>query len=215
MEKIEASNFTAELVCTVVSILPWSISEEKPGLVPPRFIIPASPDALTPICVYVGTSTHYIYLDDARGSMPVRNPPEWVCRAIVNDYVNAQLGVSEVARPGLFWLSGHVIPGAAKHDAQYQAAIEKQNRWFVELCKIADDDWNKYHQHNVISETQRMVAQLIGYRPEQHEWMAPRTTLQSTRCPSCSNLLPENTVVCGNCKCVIDKVRFKELTFAS
>jgi hypothetical protein len=215
MEKIEAPSSTAELVCTVVSILPWELSEEKPGLVPPRFIISASPDALTPVCTYVGTSTHYIYLDDARGSMPVRNPPDWVCRAIVNDYVSSQLGTSDKAKPGLFWLSGRVTPGEVRHDRQYPEVIEKQNRWFVELCKIADDDWNKYHQHNVISETQRMVAQIIGYRPEQHEWMAPRTTLQSTRCPSCAQLLPEGVVVCSNCKCVIDAERFKTLTFAS
>jgi hypothetical protein len=79
---------------------------------------------------------------------------------------------------------------------------------------IADNDWQKYHQHNVISSFQRKAAELIGWTWKEHEWMSPMTTIKSSACPSCGLSVPDGVVICSNCKCVIDSEKFKNLQFA-
>lgn len=205
-----------ELFCTVVSLVPVDLREEKPGLVPPRFCIPAS-DGKHPQVLHIGTATHFVYLDEARGSLPVRNPPDWVAKSVVDDFISAQLRISEVAKPGLFFVAGKwsSVEIQAKFKVQLEQAWIMQQNWMMEVCKLADDDWNKFHQHNVVSDTQRKFAQMLGWRVEEHEWMSPRTTLQSTMCPSCGKLAPLNAVVCQECKCILDAEKYKELKFAN
>ena len=204
-----------ELQCTVVSIVPFDILEEKPGLVAGRYFIPAS-DGKEPQLLYISRAIHYVYLDETRGSLQVRDAPDEVARSIVEDFTNSQLRISENAKPGIFWKSGSISKETVK--TQFKDDLDKarikQFNWFVELCKLADDDWNRYHLHNCVTDFQRKAAEIIGWRPEEHEWMAARTVLGGNRCPSCQTLVAPNVIVCPSCSCILDHEKYSKLQFA-
>lgn len=204
------------LSCTVVSIVPFSISEEKPGLIPNRYNIPAS-DGKEPVCLIVKEAKHNVYIDDTRGTLPVRDGSDEVARSIVQDFLDSQLGASDGCGPGLFWVVGAWTPEEIKKNfaAELSAARISQQRWFIEICKLADNYWNRHHQHNVINDFQRKAADLLGYRKEDHEWMAPSEILKAIRCPACNISISPELVVCTNCKCVLNPEKFKTLQFAT
>lgn len=205
----------AELVCTVASLVPFEIREEKPGLVPPRFYLEAS-DTKTPKVLLIGDAKHFVYLDESRGHLTVKDSCVDVAASVVNDYISSQLEVTEDARPGLFYVIGEFDPVGimvAKRDKVAQAQ-RLQNNWFLNVCRVADDDWNKYHRHNVVSDFQRKAAQLLGWKPEEHEWMSGTSVINSVRCPSCSTLIGTEVVVCPSCKCILNPEKYKTLQFA-
>lgn len=205
-----------ELKCTIISLVPFELLEYKPGLIPPAFLIEAS-DGETPTILHVGNSLHYVYLDDTRGSLPVRGPSDVVARSIVTDYIESQLGVGDNSRPGIFWVPGewNLAEIRIKFKDQLEKAKKDQENWFTACCRIADDDWNKYHQHNVISSAQRKMAVMLGWDPKQHEWMAPKSVqdASSAKCFACFSVLnnPEQ-MVCHVCKAVLKQS--PELSFA-
>lgn len=203
------------LVCTVVSLVPFPIREVKPGLIPGTFEIPAAQNE-TPTCITVDKAMHYVYLDETRGSLQVRDSPDEVARSIVDDFVNSQLCISEDCRPGLFYLVGNYTPVEvkAKFKDRLEDEIRIQRNWLQAIARMADDDWNKYHQHNVVSDFQRIAAKLLSWRPEDHPWMSNRTVAESNRCPSCMTLTDKGVVVCPNCKAILDPEKYKTLQFA-
>src|ERR1035437_2275670 len=204
------------LKCTIVSLVPFELLEYKPGLVPPAFLIPAS-DGKIPSIIHVDNSLHYVYLDSTRGSMPVIGPSNVVAKSIVNDYIDSQLGIDDDARPGIFWIPGEYK--LSEVQLRFKSLIEKakiqQENWFRNCCRIADDDWHKYHQHNVISKAQRLMATMLGWKPEQHEWMAPASSLTSVLCPACQSPVKPDQVVCQTCRAVLKPEEYKKLTFAT
>jgi hypothetical protein len=202
--------------CTIVSLVPLAIREEKPGLIPSSFNIAESKGG-EPEILHVTTAMHYVYLDETRGSLPVKNPPEDVARAVVEDYVNAQLGVTEDARPALFWLPGihNAIEVKLAAKTQLAEALVKQLAWFRILCRIADGDWNQYQRHNVISDTQRKAAEILGLSAKEHIWMGISAADSFTRCRACTAPVPNGAIICPTCKCVIDEEKYKSLAFAS
>lgn len=198
-------------VWTVCSLVPFEINEDKPGLFPPRYHIDAS-DGKNPEILHVRTAVHYVYLDESRGSLQVRDAASEVAKSIVQDYCNAQLGANDGAGPGMFCLEGELDEDDIPQNliTSFRA---KQMKWFLNLCKIADDDWNKYHQHNVISEFQRTAAHIIGWKPEQHLWMSPIITesVQMTKCQWCGASVDPTVAICSNCKNVVNKSLHEEL----
>jgi hypothetical protein len=63
---------------------------------------------------------------------------------------------------------------------------------------LADNDWNRYHQHNVVSDFQRKCADFIGWSAAQHEWISPMTTVDGLNCPYCGISVPKGLPVCSN-----------------
>ena len=210
------------LHCTVASLIPWPLSEFKPGLLPGHYHIPKS-DTKVPQCIYISNKTiHYVYLDDVRGSLPARDPSDEVAASIVRDYNSSQIGVDEGAKPGLFWIPGYHEPQeiVLNFADQLVMAYESQNKWFLNLSRMADDDWTRYRKHNVISDFQRTAAALIGWDPEEHEWMRAEIKQQGPKeemhlCPACNSPVSERAILCSVCKCILKPEEFKKLTFAT
>jgi hypothetical protein len=207
----------ATLQSTVVSLVPFEINEFKPGLFPPKFEIPKS-DMVTPQVIHIGTGVFYVYLDESRGSFPVRTPSEEIARSIVEDYSSAQLSISgddPIAKPALFWLPGTVdaMEVKVKYMGVCKTYLQYQKQWFLNMCALADDDWKRYQRHTAISDVQRTAASILGWRAEEHPWMSLQVTLESERCPACQMLVSPGVVICPNCKCVLDSEKFKELQF--
>lgn len=204
-----------ELVCTVFSLFPYPIEEEKPGLIPSRYLIKAS-DTKRPEVYHVTRAMHYVYLDESRGSLQVRDAADEVASSLVNDFINAQLAVAEDAAPAIAWMAGHWTPEALikDHPVLLEQLRRRQVKWGELLCRMADSDWNRYHRHNVVSDLQRRFAEILNYKPEDHEWMSSRTIETSNQCPSCTQLVAKSTVVCPNCRCILDQEAYSKLKFA-
>lgn len=195
------------LDCTIISLVPLEINEEKPGLFPPRFHIEES-DTRIPQILHVYNATHYVYLDEARGLLQVKDPSDVVARAIVNDFCTSQLGVDDNAGPALWWIDEHInFEDVLEHQRKKIPEMrERQHRWFVNLARTADDDWTRYHKHVVISDFQRKIANLLDLNPDDHEWMTP-LALQENRtiaCPFCGSSIVTGAVICGICHQVIN-----------
>jgi len=187
------------LESTVVSLVPFEINSSKPGLYPPNFHLRAS-DMKTPELLPVGTCFHFTYLDETRGSLRVPNPSDIVAKAIVEDYINSQLSIDDESGPALFWIPEkvNVKEVQEKHSTEIAKYLLRQKRWFLNVSMLADNDWSKYHQHNVISSFQRKCAEIIGWNSQEHEWMSPQTTMQSSACPYCGVSVPNGLPVCSN-----------------
>lgn len=204
------------VTCTVVSLVPFPIQEYKPGLIPGLYSIRAS-DGDIPVCLVVGDAKHNVYIDETRGSLGVRDASDEIARSIVEDFLASQLGISDGVHPGIFWVVGSVTPEQVKSHFGLELMSNKlaQKRWFIEICKIADNDWNRYHQHNVISDFQRRAAELLGYTKESHEWMAPSLVMASQRCPACNSVVSAGITICPQCRCILDKAKYESLEFAN
>ena len=202
---------------SVVSIVPFPIHEEKPGIYPGVFDIKKCENGIPEILI-VGESIHYIEVDIGR-RVPVTNPSARVAESIVFDYVNSQIGVSPEsgnnAGPGIFWVPGEATLSDIIKDYQeeLEAAKERQNNWFIAMIKEADDDWERYRQHRTITDMQRYAAKSLQYdRP----WVvkAPDLPVEMIKCPACSNEVLSGSIICNNCKCVLNVEKYKTLQFA-
>ncbi len=206
-----------EIKCTVVSFVPFDLVETKPGCYPPTFYIKAS-DTKIPSILHVGKTFHGVYIDETRGSLKVENSPDVVAESIVNDYVNSNLGISDDAQPGIFWIPGDwsVTEILQKFPEECKRAQTQNEEWFRACCRIADDDFNKYRQHNVVSEAQRKMAVLLGWDPKAHEWMMPKSVIEANmdRCFACKSVLnASDQKVCHVCKAIL--VKDDNLVFAN
>jgi|ERR1035441_1780862 hypothetical protein len=187
------------LESTVVSLIPFEIRSHKPGLYPPYFYIEAS-DMKTPKLLHVDTAYHFLYMDETRGSIKVPNPSDVVARAIVDDYINSQISIDDEARPALFWVPERLTVEEVQEKCKIEIIryLLKQKKWFLNIAMLADNDWSRYHQHNVISSFQRKCADIIGWTSQEHEWMSPQTTMRSSSCPYCGISVPEGIPICSN-----------------
>lgn len=209
------------LSCTVVSFIPWELNEEKPGLIPPRFKIEKS-DGKIPTITHIRKAFHFVYLDETRGSLKANDPSDEVANSICNDFINAQLEVDDVAKPGIFWLPGLLFYDeiAKKYKERLDAVKEGQRRWFLNICRIADDDWNRYHKHNSVSDFQRTAARMLGWDPKEHLWMDPEVVQKpfegkTTRCLACNTELEGEPVICKACGCILRPSEYDKMKFTT
>jgi predicted nucleic acid-binding Zn ribbon protein len=202
------------LACTVISLVPCKIVEEKPGLYPPRFIIEESDTVIPQLC-HISTAVHYVYLDESRGMLQVKDPSDVVAKALVHDFVTSQLAVSDEVGPALWWVdSDYTLEQVVEKEKVIMNEMrQRQRKWFVNLMKMADDDWVRYRQHNVISDFQRKIGHILDLNPEDHEWMTPLALQQGRTfaCPFCMTSLPVGSVICGTCHEIIDYKRKEQI----
>lgn len=200
---------------TVVSMIHIPLTEEKPGLIPNVFRIPAgSPEK--PSVTHISAAKHHVYLDDTRGSLPVRDASYEVARSIVEDYITAQPYISEGIYPGLFWVPGALSLEDIKEEFPelLTAAHIAHKRWTEKHLKAADDDYARYQKHNVVSDFQRALAKMNNLDPRKHPWMNISDTMAQLSCPGCGNMTIPGVAMCGICKTVLNQEKYDQLTFA-
>ena len=200
---------------TVVSLVPVPIHEFKPGLIPEYTDIPPAKSGDFEI-LHVTDAAHFLYLDHERGSRRIPEPVSEYARAICEDYIAGQLEVSreDDAFPGLFWVYGKLSKDVIKiqHKIELEEAIKRQIRWFERLVRKADDSWSEARRHDNIAHVMRIAARELKL---EREWLIEDLKMGNQSCPACGSLLgPNLPVVCPNCRCVLDKEKFKALTFA-
>jgi hypothetical protein len=133
----------------------------------------------------------------------------------VHDFITAQLAVSDEVGPAIWWVDEEISVSQVltKYKSVYDDKKARQRKWFVNLIKMADDDWIRYHQHNVISDFQRKIGHMLDLNPDDHEWMVPLALQQgrTEACPFCGTSIVKGAVVCSTCHQIIDYKRKAEI----
>lgn len=196
---------------TVISIVTFDIMSVKPSLYPGRFSIPKGTDE-NPTLIEVGQSVHYVMIQDDMPHMPVITPSSDIARAIVEDYKLSSIVTTPDAGPGLMWLTGIIKKTdlLTKYKKNIEELIAYQRRWYTNLVQLADDDWQKYKNHKVISDIQRHACIELKLN---REWLV-RVIQQGIKCPACGMMNDPEIVICNACRCVLNKDKWKELQFA-
>lgn len=198
---------------TVCSIAPFPIVERKPGLYPGEFSLAACKDMWEDIEVlHVDECRFYVYLDLDRGSFPVRASSEQVATSIINDYINAQIAVSDDCYPGLFLIPGKVSKQMALKSDLLPQARDVQIRWYHALVKMADDDWSRYHQHRVITDIERQAAKALQL---EREWLivTPDRVNRADQvvCLVCRSQLQPETILCPQCNFIVNPEAYDKI----
>ena len=195
---------------TVISICPFPIHEFKPGLFPATFSIPAVPEGGVETLI-VGNRIIVRQRVPVIGNiLEIPVPAVQVAKSIVDDRLTGQLLIKEGSRPGLFWVPGEYNnKEAAEHFApQIADARMIQKQWFLDLVIMADDDWNKTHQHRFISDLQRYACRILGLnRPWSTETV---DNVQDKRCLACYSPMHAKATICPTCK--TNQIEFADAT---
>lgn len=215
---------SATLKSTLISIVPFEIHEFKPGLIPGQFDIAASLDG-EPQCKLIGESIYYVFIDETRGSLKISDPSYKVAKSICDDYNSAQIVASLDAHPGLSWELGEWTPKQIKErfKNKLESMVHKQLNWFLELVKLADDDWEKTRHHYSISDTQRFAAKALDpTNSRQRPWIMvnpldkPIIEVTATKtCPACGSDVPSTAVICRYCNHILDQAKYEKMSFAT
>lgn len=202
---------------TIVSVIPFPLIETKPGIYPGKFEIAAAKPNDFEILV-IGNSVYHVEIDENR-TITVPAVSEQIAESIIEDYVIAQIAFSreEDVAPGIFWVPGENTKKdiITKFNEKLEYAKQRQIRWFRELVKIADDDWEKTRKHRAISDMQRYAAKSLELdRP----WIIPISINDEnslmTKCVACRSIVSTDAIVCSNCKCILQPEKYKNLQFA-
>lgn len=213
----EAARF-GEYACTIVSLLPFALREDVPHLIPNTFHIPAAEEKDGFSVTYVKEAIHYVpnpMIDEGKPGANIKQitPPAAMAASLVNGYLLAVIASDADSRPGLFWLDGKYTPTDVKrHAAEPLAEARRvQRNWYVNLTRMADADWNKNKNILAVSSLQRIAAKTIGHSAEWVDYIQDNAPVL-TKCPFCMVLVDPSSIICMNCKQVLDKERYAAMT---
>jgi hypothetical protein len=196
--------------CTVVSIYPLPINEEKPGMSPTRFSIPACVDK-KPELLYVTSGVDHMFVGSVFGTIHVPIAADIIAKSIVDDFVGSIELNDEGAKPGLFWFPGKLTVEQVMKTPEYNLAKARQITWFMKLVKQGNDTWNKFRQHKAISDINRVAARELGVNAE---WTIDVKDVKTENCPACMTVVSSEAVICANCNAVLNAEKLKSLQFA-
>lgn len=217
--RTEVKDLNPEIVATIVSIIPCRIEANNPTIHPGNFIIPASQDSI-PSILHVKEAGHDVYMGCERNPryMRIKLPPYEVARGIIEQFVGSVIATQDNAQPGIFYVPGKYESNEieVRFPEELMKAKVQQKNWFLELVKMADDDWQKSnHRHSAISNLQRDAATFLGFK---REWVdaikSNPELLNLVPCKFCTFIINKAAIVCPNCKNILDKEKF-EFTNAS
>lgn len=199
---------------TIVSVCPFRISEHKAMLTPCTYTIPAVEEDVCSV-LQIGDAFHMVILDVDRPPLRMTAPADEVARSVINDYAVAQIGYAVDRGPGLFYLEGHLFPAEIErlHPRELKESHARQDRWFRTLILQADDEWMKFHQHRMITDTQRTAAR---YMKLKRDWTDPIPQAGSVvECPVCTSQVPARALMCANCRAAMPgkEEELKRFTF--
>jgi hypothetical protein len=192
---------------TIVSIAPFQLINNQPGMTPIRHTIPAADPK-------VGFSILHVNNGYAHEPIPLSDPIRMSHReiyasdlaySIIYDRTHNQLSYGPDAYPGLFFVPGHLTVQDVldKHKVELKKVNETQNNWFMRLVMEADDDWQKYHQHRMITSTQRLAAKSLGLKRDWITVLEPMESPTTIPCPACFTDIHPDSLICANCKTVL------------
>ncbi len=202
---------------TVCSLLPYQVRETKPGLIPDEYIIPKS-DGLTPAVLVVEDAGMPVYRGGEMPPFRAIETAEKLAEGIAKCYNESQFGYEEGCHSALFSVPGEFNSGKeilTRFPEKVKAAREIQNRWFMRLIQMADDDWGRNHRHKTITDIQRFAARMMGKTDK--PWYVSPEPVPMMKCPACSTLVESEAIVCKTCRAILnpEEAKKKGISFVS
>jgi hypothetical protein len=201
IESILQDRFTGYVdISTIVSIYPHALDEYKPGIYPGRFKIPMCMDEENPIIFEVKPSIHLVQLPD-KPVIQMETPSFRIAEAIVRDFYSAvpEVNLASNSKPGIVCLQGQVSLGEflTKYKTLHTDMKNQQNRWFLDLIKRTDNDWNRYQSHKVVMPMAIFAAKKLGFTAENKQWLQDaQSILEQPLCPICADVIKTAAVIC-------------------
>lgn len=213
------------LKATVISILPWKLYEHKPTVysstLPAR--IPAADFDKKEVVVYHladGVRRQYVpgfpQENDPRSIVHYPVPALQIAEALVNDYIQAKdcvyLGDESPAIPGLQAFDGvyDIIELKTRFKDDLESLFDRQNRWLLSLVQKADDDWQRYHNHKMLTDEQRIASKCLHL---ERDWNIDVSKAGQVRCPVCQSHVAISAIVCSFCRAIINPEKYKNFSF--
>ena len=198
---------------TLVSTLPFKLTESKPGLNPAYYEVPAA--EFGDISILVIEDGFHIFLvpgtDDRTPPMRVTDTSSQIAKSLIDDYISANLEVDleTEAIPGMFYLDGPLTADIVKkaHKDKIEEAKLRTHKWFQRLITLADDDWAKYHQHKAITELQRSACNYLGLK---REWNFNVVEMLANLCWACKSPVHPEALICNQCKAIINSFEYEK-----
>jgi hypothetical protein len=203
---------------TIVSTLPFALNEFKPGLIPAVYVIDAAGHKDFSI-THIHDGYHNVLIPmSEEGAPPLRvtDTGEVIARSIIIDFIGACLGISyepiqdketgevleNLALPGLFYVEGVQNKNSIKanHSDKLELAFQNTTYWFERLVMMADNDWQRTHQHKVITHLQRMACKFLNLT---REWNFEVMSHLENLCWACKSAVHPDALICMNCKTVV------------
>ena len=200
--------------CTIVSIFPKDIDEEKPTIYPGKFHVPAG-SYENPSVLVIGSSSWWKDVNDQPLEIP--NSSIQVAESIVKDYCSSTLGCNMGdATPGLFFVLGEhkAIEIKLKYKQKLDETKVHQDNWYKILVRLADSLWARANGNPlVISDEMRLAARSLNHNEK--PWLKDFATVEMVKCKACGTLKHPEYPVCPVCK-AIDNTHAgsKDLKFA-
>lgn len=221
-------NIDEKFKATVVSILPMKLYESKPGVLSaslPARIPKADFDKREVVSYYVADGVRFQYIPgfedekDPRSTVTHNVPALQIAIAICDDYISAKMGVSSSGDedeikpiPGLMPLDGVFTPDdvRTKHADKLERLFNQQIKWFDVLVRLADEDWQRFRSHKLITDEQRIAAKCLKI---ERDWSIDASKAGFVKCPVCRTQIDSEAIVCSSCRAVIKPEAYKKFQF--
>jgi len=202
--------------CTIVSIFPKEIIEEKPTTYPGKFHIPSGTFE-SPAILVVGSSSWWKDYDFEQPLLEIVQSSIQMADSIIKDYANGMLGCNMGdAMPGLFFILGEhtVLDIKTNYKKKLEEVKAKQDNWYHILVKLADSLWARTGKNPLaIWDEMRLAAKSL--KLDDREWVKDFKALELVSCKFCGGLRNPTYPICPSCKAIDkDHPLAKELKFA-
>lgn len=196
---------------TIVSIYNKEISERKSTIFPGHVIIP--PGTMErPSLVVLGQSRWWKEVDAEQDLFEVPVSSTQFAASVVNDYCSSLVGVSDGAKPGVFYLTGDIVLNVLlnKHTAALRKAENQQNNWYRNLVAMTDTDWARTNGNPLaVSADARAAAKALNLTGK--DWMQDFVMMENVRCIACGQPRNPKFPICPSCHRIVDKALFDRL----
>jgi len=193
---------------TVLSICPFETIEVKP-IARGYFHIPAAAKDDF-VLLHVNDSSYIQRLPATDHSVVIPVASHHIAKSLVDDFINTVIEADDNAGPGMMWfeikLSREEV--VKDHKTALDELKARQIRWFENLCRKADDDWNQFHKIGLISGHQKYAAQYLGH---QAQWLVNyNQNAGMMDCPACFSKIDARAIKCGHCGAILNKAKAAE-----
>lgn len=189
--------------CTIISIYPQAIDEQKYTIEPGKFHIEAG-SLENPSILIVGSSSWWKDIDVEQPMLEIPNSSIQVADSVIKDYCNGLIGCNMAdSMPGLFFVLGPVnaLEVKLKYKEELAKANERQNSWYKILVRIADSLWARTNGNPlVIADQMRIAARAMN----QHDkpWLKDFQSAPMQACKFCGGLRNPLFPICPSCKAI-------------
>jgi len=190
-------------ICTIVSIFPMEIIEEKPTIERGKWKIPAG-SFEEPAILVVGGHSWWKDYDPDQPVLEIPVSSIQIAESIIKDWANGMLGCNmSDSMPGLFFILGEhtKLDVKLKYKEKLNEVKIKQENWYRVLVRLADSLWSRTNGNPLaIWEEMKLAARALNLNDK--PWLKDHQQAELVRCFACGNMRNPNYPICPTCKSI-------------